>query len=144
MLIGTHKHILDSKKRVSLPAKFRKEMGNEVVITHGLDSCLFVYTINEWEKVAEKLSGMSIGTADSRSINRFMLGGATLTEIDSIGRILIPEFLKEFAGLQEKVVIIGVHSRLEIWDEEKWKIYSGETDKLADKLAEKLGELGVM
>ncbi|MDO8493690.1 MAG: division/cell wall cluster transcriptional repressor MraZ [bacterium] len=144
MLIGTHKHILDSKKRVSLPARFRKEMGNEVVITHGLDSCLFVYTISEWEKVAEKLSGMSMGTTDSRSINRFMLGGATLTEIDSIGRILVPEFLKEFAGLQEKVVIIGVHSRLEIWDEEKWKTYSRETEMQADKLAQKLGELGVM
>lgn len=144
MLIGEHKHVLDSKKRVSLPAKFRKEMGNEVVITHGLDSCLFIYTISEWEKVAERLSHMSMGAADSRSFNRFMLAGATLTEIDSIGRILVPEFLKDFAGLKDRVVVIGVHSRLEIWDEEKWKAYKGEIEKQADKLAEKLGEIGVI
>jgi MraZ protein len=144
MLIGEHKHVLDSKKRVSLPAKFRKEMGDEVVITRGLDGCLFIYTINEWEKVAGKLSQMSMGAADSRSFNRLMLAGATLTEIDSIGRILVPEFLKEFAGLSEKVVVIGVHSRLEIWDEEKWKTYKGEIEKQADKLAEKLGEIGVI
>jgi len=144
MLIGEHKHILDSKKRVSLPAKFRKEMGNEVVITHGLDGCLFIYTLTEWSKIAEKLSQLSMGQADSRSFNRFMLSGATLTEIDSIGRILIPEFLKEFAKLGERVVIIGVHSRLEIWDEEKWKQYKGGIESQADKLAEKLGEVGVI
>ena len=144
MLIGEHKHILDSKKRVSLPAKFRKEMGNEVVITHGLDSCLFVYTVNEWGRVAEKLSHLSMGAYDSRSFNRFMLASATLTEIDSIGRILIPEFLKDFAGLAERVVIIGVHSRLEIWNEDKWKMYKEEIEKQADKLAEKLGEIGVI
>lgn len=144
MLIGEHKHVLDSKKRVSLPAKFRKEIGNEVVITRGLDSCLFIYTISEWERVASKLSQMSMGAADSRSFNRFMLAGATLTEIDSIGRILVPEFLKDFAGLREKVMIIGVHSRLEIWDEEKWKSYNAEIEKQADKLAEKLGEIGVI
>ncbi len=144
MLIGEHKHILDSKKRVSLPAKFRKEMGNEVVITHGLDSCLFVYTVNEWAGVAEKLSHLSMGVADSRSFNRFMLAGATLTEIDSIGRILVPEFLKDFAGLSERVAIIGVHKRLEIWDEDRWKVYKEEILKQADKLAEKLGEIGVI
>ena len=144
MLIGEHKHILDPKRRVSLPAKFRKEMGSEVVITHGLDNCLFVYTVNEWGGVAEKLSRLSMGAYDSRSFNRFMLASATLTEIDSIGRILIPEFLKDFAGLSEHVVIIGVHSRLEIWDEGKWKTYKGEIEKQADKLAEKLGEVGVI
>ena len=119
-------------------------MGNEVVITHGLDGCLFIYTLTEWSKIAEKLSQLSMGQADSRSFNRFMLSGATLTEIDSIGRILIPEFLKEFAKLGERVVIIGVHSRLEIWDEEKWKQYKGGIESQADKLAEKLGEVGVI
>ena len=144
MLIGEHKHVLDSKKRVSLPARFRKEMGSEVVITHGLDSCLFIYTQSEWERVAEKLSHLSVGAADSRGFNRFMLAGATLVEIDSIGRILIPEFLKEFAGLSERVVIIGVHKRLEVWDEDRWRSYKGEIEKQADKLAEKLGEIGVI
>lgn len=144
MLIGEHKHVLDSKKRVSLPAKFRKEMGSEVVITHGLDTCLFVYTVGEWEKVAEKLSHSSMGVADNRKFNRFMLAGATLTEIDSIGRVLIPDYLKSYAGLRESVMIIGVHSRLEIWDEEKWRTYKGEVEMQADKLAEKLGEIGVI
>lgn len=144
MLIGEHNHVLDSKRRVSLPAKFRKEMGSEVVVTHGLDSCLFVYTTSEWGKVADKLSHSSMGVADNRKFNRFMLAGATLTEIDSIGRILIPEFLKSYAGLREQVVIIGVHSRLEIWDGERWRAYKGEALKQADKLAEKLGEIGVI
>lgn len=144
MLIGEHNHILDSKKRVSLPAKFRKEMGDEVVITRGLDSCLFIYTVNEWSKVAEQFSKMNMLQSDSRSINRFMLAGASLVEIDSLGRILVPEVLKAFAGLNEKVVIIGVHSRLEMWDEEKWKEYKGEIEKQADKLAEKLGEAGAI
>lgn len=144
MLIGEHKHTLDPKKRLSLPAKFRKEMGNEVVVTRGLDSCLFVYTVAEWSKVAEQFSKMNMLQADSRSINRFMLAGATETEIDSLGRILVPEVLKEFAGLKERVTIIGVHSRLEIWDEDRWIEYKGAIEREADKLAEKLGEVGAI
>ncbi|MEK7066177.1 MAG: division/cell wall cluster transcriptional repressor MraZ [Patescibacteria group bacterium] len=144
MLIGEYKHILDLKKRVSLPARLRKEMGDEVVITHGLDGSLFVYKVSEWEKVAEKLGGLSMGQADSRGFNRFMLAGATLVELDSVGRMLIPDFLKDFAGLKEKVVIIGVHTRLEIWDEEKWAVYKSKVTGEADKLAEKLGEVGAI
>ncbi|MBI3632469.1 MAG: division/cell wall cluster transcriptional repressor MraZ [Candidatus Vogelbacteria bacterium] len=144
MLIGEHKHTLDPKKRLSLPAKFRKEMGNEIVVTRGLDSCLFVYTVAEWSKVAEQFSKMNMLQADSRSINRFMLAGASETEIDSLGRILIPEVLKEFAGLRDRVTIIGVHTRLEIWDEDKWKEYKGAIERDADKLAEKLGEAGAI
>ncbi|MBI3632861.1 MAG: division/cell wall cluster transcriptional repressor MraZ [Candidatus Vogelbacteria bacterium] len=144
MLIGEHKHTLDPKKRLSLPSKFRKEMGDEVVVTRGLDGCLFVYTVTEWSRVAEQFSKMNMLHADSRSINRFMLAGATEVEIDSLGRVLIPEVLKEFAGLKEKVAIIGVHTRLEIWDEEKWKEYKGAIEREADKLAEKLGEAGAI
>ncbi len=144
MLIGEHNHILDPKKRVSLPAKFRKEMGAEVVITRGLDSCLFIYTVSEWTKVAEDLSRRDMFNADARSINRFLLGGATLAEIDSIGRVLIPEVLKEFAGLKEDVVIIGMYSRLEVWDKDKWKAYRSENEKQADQLAEKLSRAGAI
>ncbi|MBI5140517.1 MAG: division/cell wall cluster transcriptional repressor MraZ [Candidatus Vogelbacteria bacterium] len=144
MLIGEYKHTLDQKKRVSLPARLRKEMGDEVVITHGLDGSLFIYKVSEWEKVAEKLGGLSMGQADSRGFNRFMLAGATLVELDSVGRMLIPDFLKDFAGLKEKVVIIGVHSRLEIWDEDRWTAYKSKVTGEADKLAEKLGEVGAI
>ena len=144
MLIGEYRHTFDSKKRVALPAKFRKEIGKKVVITNGLDNCLFVYPVKEWQKVAEKLSALSFGQADTRGFNRFMLAGATETDVDSIGRVLVPDFLREFAGLDTKVVIVGIHSRLEIWDEKRWQNYTKKISKQADFLAEKLGEIGVI
>lgn len=142
MLIGEHKHTLDPKKRVSLPAKFRKEMGKEVVLGIGLDKCLSVYTISEWEKFSARLSEMSMLQSDKRSFNRLILGSASLVEVDSLGRILISDVLKEYAGLKEKVAIIGVRSNLEIWDEDVWNEYKSKVAKNADVLAEKLGELG--
>ncbi len=144
LLIGEFKHAIDSKKRLSLPARFRKEVGKEVVITHGLDNCLFVYPIREWIKVSEKLSTLSMGQADTRGFNRFMLAGAMVSDIDSIGRILIPDYLKNFAELKEKVVVIGVHSHMEIWDEDRWIKYKSQIEKQADALAQKLGEIGVI
>lgn len=143
MLIGEYRHVLDDKKRVSLPAKFRKEIGKKLVVTHGLDNCLFVYSLKSWGKVSEKLASLSMGKGESRRFNRFMLAGAVEAEIDSIGRILIPDFLKEFAGLKEKVIIAGVHDRAEIWDETRWQTYKAATEKDADALAEKLGDIGV-
>lgn len=142
MLIGEYKHIVDPKKRVSLPAKFRKEMGKEVVITYGLDKCLFVQTKKEWEKFSGQLADANPLTSDKRMFNRFMLGGAMEVEVDALGRILIPDNLKEFAGLKERVAIIGVRSRLEIWDEDAWNSYKAEVEQKADVLAEKLGEVG--
>ena len=144
MLIGEYRHTFDAKKRVALPAKFRKELGKKVVITNGLDNCLFVYPVKEWQKVAEKLSALSFGQADTRGFNRFMLAGATETDVDSIGRVLVPDFLREFAGLDTKVVIVGIHSRLEILDEKRWQNYTKKISKQADFLAEKLGEIGVI
>ncbi len=143
MLIGEYKHSLDPKKRVAIPAKFRKEIGKKAVITRGLDQCLFVYTIPEWEKVAEKLSELPTGSSDTRNFVRLFLAGATDVEIDALGRVLIPDYLKEFAGLKEKVVVVGVYKRLEIWNEENWENYKQRIEKQTDMLAEKLGELGV-
>jgi MraZ protein len=144
MLIGEYSHSLDDKNRVSLPVKFRKEMGKNLVITPGLDSCLFVFTQKEWKKIALKLSESSLLQSDNRSFSRFMFGGATEVEVDSIGRILVPDFLKERVSLLNKVVIIGVESRVEIWNESKWKKYKTVVEKEADTLAEKLGSLGVL
>jgi len=144
MLIGEYAHILDPKKRLSLPSRFRKELGRKVVVTRGLDHCLFVYSIKEWEKISEKLGELSIGQSDTRGFNRFMLSGAAEVEVDSAGRILIPDFLKEFAGLESKVVLAGIHNRIEIWDERLWNEYKARVEKQADQLAEKLGELGVL
>lgn len=144
MLIGEYIHTIDDKKRLSMPSKFRKELGKKVVITTGLDKCLFVYTQGQWGKISEQLASLSIGKADSRGFNRFLLGGAVETEIDALGRILIPEFQKEFAGLSSKVVIVGVHNRLEIWNDKVWGEYKARMEKQADVLAEKLGELGAI
>ncbi|MFC1720856.1 division/cell wall cluster transcriptional repressor MraZ [Patescibacteria group bacterium] len=144
MLIGEYIHTLDPKKRLSMPSKFRKEIGKKVVVTRGLDKCLFVYTIAEWKRVAEKIAEMSIGQADSRGFNRFLLSGAVETDVDAGGRILIPDFLKDFAGLKSKVIVAGVHNRIEIWDEKAWTQYKGQVEKQADALAEKLGEIGAL
>lgn len=143
MLIGEYKHSLDSKKRMSVPAKFRKEIGKKAVITKGLDNCLFVYPISEWEKVAERLSQLPTGSADNRSFVRNMFSNAMDVEIDSLGRILIPDYLKELAGLEDKAVIVGVYKRFEIWNEKNWEDYKEKVEKDTDALAEKLGNLGV-
>ncbi len=143
MLIGEYTHTLDSKKRLAIPAKWRKELGRKVVVTHGLDNCLFVYPMKEWRRVSEKLASLSLGQANTRGLNRFMLAGAVESDVDAIGRILIPDFLKEYSSLQTKVVMAGVHNRLEIWDEKRWQLYKARISQEADTLAEKLGEIGV-
>ncbi len=143
MLIGEYRHTIDAKKRVAVPANFRKELGKKIVMTRGLDNCLFVYPLASWQKVSEQLKGLSMGQADARGFNRFMLAGATPTDIDGMGRILIPDYLKDFADLKTKVVIAGINDRVEIWDEKRWKDYTERIEKQADALAEKLGEVGV-
>lgn len=144
MLIGEYTHSLDPKKRLSLPSKFRNELGKKVVVTRGLDNCLFVYPLKEWERITQKVSELPLGQADTRGFNRFFLSGAVEVDIDSVGRILVPDFLKDFAGLSSKVVLAGVHSRVEIWDEGVWIEYKKRIEKQADALAEKLGEIGIL
>ncbi len=145
MLIGEYTHTLDPKKRLALPSKFRKELGKKVVVTIGLDNCLSVYPLKAWQQiVSEKISPLSFGQADTRSFQRLMLGGAVETDIDSIGRVLIPDFLKDYARLDTSVSVIGVHNRIELWDESRWKDYKGRIETEANALAEKLGEIGVL
>jgi|SRR3989344_2144863 len=144
MLIGEYKHTLDPKKRLSLPARFRRELGKKVVITRGLDNCLFVYSLREWANISRKLAELSIGQADTRGFNRFLLSGAVPSDIDGAGRILIPDFLKEFAGLQDEVVVAGMQSRVEIWNADSWDAYKRRIEKQADRMAEKLGEVGML
>lgn len=143
MLIGEFIHTIDEKNRISLPAKFRKEMGTDLVITPGLDNCLFVFTKKEWQKISENLSKFSMLSSDNRSFNRFMFGGATEVAVDSIGRMLLPDFLKERAGLRAKAALVGVQNRLEIWNDKVWASYKAKVEKQADALAEKLGGVGV-
>ncbi len=142
MLIGEFKHSIDDKNRVALPAKFRRDLGKTVVITYGLDQCLALYPQAEWQAIAQKLANLSTGQADSRGFNRLMLSGATDTEIDGAGRLLIPEHLREFAKLGSKIVFAGVGNRLELWSETRWTNYKKGITSRADALAQKLGEIG--
>lgn len=144
MLIGEYKHALDPKKRLSIPVKLRKEIGDRAVLTRGLDSCLFLFPMKEWEQLAEKLGKLPFGQQDTRSFVRLLLAGASEVETDQLGRILIPDFLKDYAGLKKAVVIAGVFNRLEIWDEELWTSYKNRIEENSDRIAEKLGELGVI
>ncbi|MCD6429273.1 division/cell wall cluster transcriptional repressor MraZ [bacterium] len=143
MFIGQYTYNLDTKRRLAIPVKFRKLLGKKAVITRGLDNCLFLYPIKEWEKLAQKLSQLPISQADARGFARIMLAGAIDVTIDNLGRILIPDYLKKYAGLNKKVVIAGLFNRIEIWDEKKWITYQQKTEREAGNIAERLKELGV-
>jgi len=144
MLIGEYTHTLDRKNRMSLPVKFRKEIGKSVVIAPGLDNCLSLFAVKEWQKISNKLSDSSMLTSDNRSFSRFMFGQAVNVDVDSQGRILIPENLKNRSGLSSKVVVIGVQNRVEIWNEKAWHDYKKIVETQADALADKLGQIGVL
>jgi MraZ protein len=144
MLIGEYNHTLDDKNRLSLPVKFRKEMGKSVVVAPGLDNCLSIFTAREWEKISSKLSDSSMLASDNRSFSRFMFGQAVATDVDANGRILIPENLRNRSGLSSKVTVIGVQNRAEIWNEKTWQTYKKLVEKQADALADKLGQIGVL
>lgn len=143
MLIGEYNHTLDPKRRLMIPARLRKDLGERVILTKGLDQCLFIYPMQEWERLTAKLSQLPMGQANTRGFVRSFLAGAVEAEFDSLGRVLIPEYLRQFAGLKQKAVVAGVHTRLEVWDEERWGAYKTELEKNTDMIAEKLGELGL-
>lgn len=144
MLIGEYTHTFDDKRRIALPAKFRAALGKKIVITHGLDSCLFVFSAKQWEKILEKMQNLSMGQADARAFTRRLFAGAADMDIDSLGRILIPEYLTKSAGLGGKAVLIGVQDRLEVWNPENWNTYKSRIEKEADRLAEGLGAIGLI
>jgi MraZ protein len=143
VLIGEYQHSIDLKKRLAVPSKFRGELKNKVVVTRGLDKCLFIYPMKAWEELAGKLGTMPVGEAATRSFIRLMLAGATDVDVDKQGRILIPDYLKEYAGLNKNVTVAGVYNRLEIWDEKRWNEYKKKAEKNTDEIAEQLGKLGV-
>jgi MraZ protein len=142
MLIGEYTHNLDPKKRLSVPAKFRKELGDGAVLTRGLDGCLWLFPSGQWTQLAERISALPMAQSDSRSFARLLLSGATEVQFDSLGRILVPEYLKAYAGLQREVVVAGVHTRIELWDKNAWAEYKKKLEKNGDAIAQKLGEMG--
>lgn len=143
MLIGEYQHTIDTKKRLSVPAKLRKAIGERAILTRGLNNCLVLYPMEQWQKLTEKLSQLPVGQGDTRSFLRLMFSGAVEVEMDQLGRVLVPDFLKTYAGFRQRVTIVGVYDRLEIWDEERWTSYKTEVEKNTDMIAEKLGELGL-
>ena len=142
MFIGQYFHNIDAKGRLAVPAKFRRDL-KKAVVTKGLDNCLFLYPKKEWDKVAQKIAALTVSKANSRALSRLMLGGAMDVEVDGQGRIILPEYLRKFAGLDKKTVIAGLYDRLEIWDEDKWNKYIAVTEKNANNNAEALDGLGV-
>ena len=144
MLIGEYEHTLDEKNRVSLPRQFRTGLGKRIVMTRGLDNCLFVYPKKSFEKVVSKLDDMSFAQADKRGFSRFILSGAAEIEVDSAGRVLIPEHQREFAKLSKNVIFAGVSDRVEVWDAGAWKQYKANIESKADTLAENLGQIGAL
>lgn len=143
MFIGEYHHNIDQKGRLAVPAKFRVELKAGAVVTRGLDNCLFVYTQKEWQKMADKLASLPISKANTRAFARLMLAGAMDVSLDKQGRIILPDYLRKYAKMNKKVVVAGLYSRLEIWDEKAWEKYKADTEKNSGDIAEALGELEV-
>lgn len=140
---GEYHHILDFKRRLAIPVKFRHSFAGKAVITKGLDGCLFVYPTPVWEKLAEKLGQLPLGERKMRQFVRLTLAGAIESEVDRQGRVLIPNYLSEFAALKKDAVIIGLYDRLEVWNERAWVKSRNTAEKEKDTVAEELGRLGI-
>ncbi len=143
MLLGEYKHNLDTKGRMAVPAKFRDALIAGAIITRGIDSCLFVFTNADWDVLAKKLIALPLAQANSRAFARLMLAGATDVAPDNQGRILIPDYLRKYAGLKKEVIVAGLYNRIEIWDDAAWTAYKIKTESSSEAIAEKLGELGI-
>lgn len=141
MFIGEYALTVDEKGRLSIPVKYRSSLSRGAVVTRGLDSSLFLYTEKEWKTLAEKLAALPISRANTRAFSRLMLAGAMDVETDKQGRIILPDYLREFAGIHKKVVVAGLYNRLEIWDEAKWLTYKKQTEKGSKDIAEALDQL---
>ncbi len=141
MFMGEYNHTIDPKGRVIIPSKFREALGDEFVVTKGLDGCLFVYDMKEWNVFEEKLKSLPITNKDARRFVRFFLAGAASVEVDKQGRILIPGVLRDFAELLKDVVLIGVASRVEIWSKERWDGTANYDD--VEEIAEHMADLGL-
>ncbi|KKQ27311.1 MAG: Protein MraZ [Candidatus Magasanikbacteria bacterium GW2011_GWC2_37_14] len=143
MFIGEYSHNLDEKGRLAVPKKFRLDLAKGAIVTKGLDNCLFLYTKSEWQKLAEKLANLPFAQANTRAFARLMLAGAMDVEIDKQGRVMLPEYLRIFAGFKKEVIVAGLYSRLELWDSGKWNVYKKKTETESNKIAEQMAELGV-
>ena len=141
MFMGEYSHNIDAKNRLIMPAKFREQLGDKFIATKGLDGCLFVYSLSEWETIEAKFREIPLTTKDARKFLRFFFAGAAECEVDKQGSVLIPPSLKEYAGLEKEVMSVGVLNRVEIWSKERW--LSDNTYDDMDEIAEHMAELGL-
>jgi MraZ protein len=143
MLLGEYNHNLDEKGRLSIPSKFRDDLGVSFIVTKGLDNCLFIYSKDEWNKFETKLKDLPISNVNARNFIRFFFSGATECEVDKQGRINIPLNLREHASLKKEAIIVGVATRVEIWDKEKWNNYTSDENMDMDEVAIQMSNLGI-
>ncbi|MFZ7120409.1 MAG: division/cell wall cluster transcriptional repressor MraZ [Eubacteriaceae bacterium] len=143
MFIGEYQHNIDNKGRLTMPSKFRDGLGQTFIITKGLDKCLFVFSLQEWNKFENKLKTLPISSKDARSFTRFFFAGAAECELDKQGRIMVPANLRNYAEISKETFVIGVSSRIEIWNEDNWNNYNNDDDLSYDSIAEKMTMLGI-
>ncbi|GIO55578.1 MULTISPECIES: division/cell wall cluster transcriptional repressor MraZ [Paenibacillus] len=141
MFMGEYQHSLDDKGRVTIPAKFRELLGSSFVVTRGLDQCLFVYPMNEWQILEQKLKSLSLMKSDARAFTRFFFSGATECEWDKQGRVNLPGNLRQYAKLEKECVVLGVSNRVEIWSKDTWEEYFQQSEETFNDIAEKLVDL---
>jgi MraZ protein len=140
---GEYKHSIDDKSRLALPIKYREIFSRGVVITRGLDNCLFVYPKKDWQGLADKIAKLPLTQADARAFSRLMLAGAIDAKLDKQGRTILPPYLRQYAALKNKVIIAGVYNRLEIWSKGRWGRYKKNAEENSSEIAEKLSNLGI-
>lgn len=143
IFLGEYRHKIDDKSRLALPIKFRDELKEGVVITKGLENCLFVYPSADWQVLAKKISKLPLTQANARAFARLMLAGAIDVKLDKQGRIILPAYLRQYASLKNKVVIAGVYNRLEIWSRGRWGKYKKNAEENSSEIAESLSGLGI-
>lgn len=143
MFLGEFQHNLDYKGRVSVPKKFRRQLTKGSILTKGLDRCLFLYTKDSWEKLANRIKELPVTGKDARAFGRYLFTGATEIDFDQLGRIVIPEYLRTYAGLKKETTIVGVLERIEIWDKKRWERMRKTIEATGEEIAEKLTETGI-
>jgi MraZ protein len=143
MFLGEYKHSIDYKGRISVPKKFREELGREAILTRGLDGCLFLYSNKSWEELTAKLIDLPITQADARAFSRYLFAGATKVDFDQLGRIAVPDYLRQYSSLSKFAVVVGVLERVEIWDQERWQKLQVKLKKSGELVAERLSRQGV-
>ncbi len=138
MFLGEYKHSLDAKGRISIPAKFRAELGSSAIVTKGLEGCLFLYPKMVWEQTAQRIASLPLSSANARSFSRLMLSGAMEVEIDKLGRALLPSYLRDYAAIDGEAVMAGLYNRVEIWDRKAWEQVTKDAEDRSSDIAEQL------